>query len=85
MKFAITDRTLMKMLFERGTVSEFSGVCKVGRYERRWEVIFRPVTIFRAEPYYEASVSGIYDQTADGDTLDECLDKLEAIIEEAAA
>lgn len=85
MKFAITDRTLMKMLFERGTVSEISGVCKVGRYERRWEVIFRPVTIFRAEAYYEASVSGIYDQTATGDTLDECLDKLEAIIEEAAA
>ena len=85
MKFAITDRTLMKMLFERGTVTEFSGVCKVGRYERRWEVLFRPVTIFRAEAYYEASVSGICDQTSVGDTLDECLDKLEAIIEEAAA
>lgn len=83
--FNLTDRTLMKMLFERGTVSEISGVCKVGRHERRWEVLFRPVTIFRAEAYYEASVSGIYDQTATGDTLDECLDKLETIIEEAAA
>lgn len=84
MKFSITDRTLMNMIFARGTITEVSGVCKIGRYDRRWEVIYRPVTTFRAEAYYEASITGVYDRSATGETLDECLDGLEALIELAA-
>lgn len=85
MKFAITDRTQMKELFERGTITEFGGVCKVGRYECQWNVIFRPVTTFREQAYYEGSVVGIYDHSAIGENLDKCLDNLENLIEEAAA
>lgn len=85
MKFTITNRKLMKMLFELGDVNQISGVCKVGRYDQTWTVFFHPVTIFRAEAGFTATVTGIYDQQAYGTTLDEVLNALEAMIEEAAA
>lgn len=85
MKFNITDRTLMKMLFEREAISEISGICKTGRYERKWTVVFHPLGPFCDESYFTGTVSGIYSETAEGITLDEVLDGLEAIIKEAAA
>lgn len=85
MKFSITDRTLMEMLYQRGTVSEISGVCKVGRYERKWTVVFHPASIFCDESYYTGTVSGVYSQVAEGITLGEALDGLESIIKEAAS
>lgn len=85
MRFSLTNRKLMKMLFDLGEVNQISGVCKVGRYNQTWTVYFHPVTLCRAEAFFSATVTGIYNEEASGDTLDECLDKLEAIIEEAAA
>lgn len=85
MKFSTTDRTLMKMLFERGTVSEFSGACKVYGHDQKWTVRLKPVNGFREEAHFEADVTGIYNQVATGYTLDKCLDELEAILGEAAA
>jgi hypothetical protein len=81
MKFSITDRTLMKMLFERGTVSEVGGVSKVGRFERIWNVRHLPKTNMH-EDYFSGIICGVYDKMAIADTLDECLSQLEAIIEE---
>ena len=82
--FSKTDRTLMEMLFRRGTVNEISGVCKVGRYEQTYTIRFYPVTIFRPEEFYGATVTGIYGDPVDASTLTECLDKLEAMIADAA-
>lgn len=84
MKFNLTDRTLMKMLFERGMVTEITGVYTEGHHERRWEIIRRPANLFRDKEYFTASVSSIY-ETAQGATLDEALDALEAMIAEYAA
>ena len=84
MNLAITDRTLLGMIFQRGTITEVSGACKVGRYEQIWTVRHHPVTIFRAEAFFSATVTGIYGKSVEADTLAECLDKLESMIAEAA-
>ena len=82
--FDKATRTLMAMLFERGTVSEMHGIYKDGFHERRWEIIFRPKNIFRDDAYFDVSLSGCYDwKTAD--TLDEALDALETMMQEVAA
>lgn len=77
MKFPITDRTLMKMLFERGAVTEIAGVHKAGHDEYRWEVRLYTPTIFRDRVYYTGTVAGQYD-AFEGDALDAVLDQLEA-------
>lgn len=84
MSFSITNRKLMKMLFDLGDVTQIGGICKVGRYEQTWTVFFHPVSIARAEAGFTATVTGIYNQEAYGTTLDEVLNALEAMIEEAA-
>lgn len=82
--FKLNNRTAMKLLFDKGIVTEMIGTYKEGFHERRWEVRYRPVNLFRDESYYEAAVSGIY-ETFTGATLDEALDKLQAAVEEEKA
>lgn len=80
--FDKSTRTLMKMLFERGAVTEISGVCKVRRWQRKWTVVYHPVNDFRDEAYYTGTVAGVYSLEAEGLTLDEALNGLEKILEE---
>lgn len=84
MTFNLTDRTLMRMLFERGIVTEIDGVYKDGCDERRWEIRHYPKNLFRDDEHYTAMVSGIYEEVT-GETLFECLDNLEAMYAEYAA
>ena len=85
MKFSITNRKLWKMIFDLGDTTQIGGTCKVRRYEQTWMVFYHPASIFRAEAGFTATVTGIYNQEAYGTTLDEVLNALEAMIEEAAA
>lgn len=84
MRFSITNRKLMKMLFELGTVKEMSGNFTVGNMVRRWDISRKQKNLFRDEERYDAYISGWYDHI-EGDTLDEVLDALEAKMEELAA
>ncbi|MBO7171660.1 MAG: hypothetical protein J6V52_01710 [Bacteroidaceae bacterium] len=83
MNLSITDRTLLKMIFLRGKIREISGICDVGNYKQLWTVRHHPVTPIRAEAFFTATVTGIYGKTVDAPSLEECLDKLEAMIAEA--
>lgn len=80
--FDKSERTLMKMLLERGTVTEIAGVVKVGCDGFRWEVRRHAPVLFGDATYYTGSLSGMYDPI-EGDTLDEVLDQLESWVAEA--
>ena len=76
--FSKTDRTLMQMLFQRGTVTEIDGV--IPGTERRWNVCCYRPNLFRDETHYEGYISGVYGNDFRGDTLDETLDAMEALL-----
>lgn len=79
--FDKSERTLIKMLLERGTVTKIAGVVKDGSHESRWEVRKHVPVLFGDETYYTGSLSGMYDPI-EGDTLDEILDQLETWVAE---
>ena len=77
--FDKSTRTLMAMLFQRGLVTEIDGV--IPDTERRWNVCCYRPNLFRDETHYEGFISGVYGiDDFRGDTLDETLDKMEALI-----
>lgn len=84
MKFSITNRKLMKMLFELGTVKEMSGTYEDGFVVRRWDVICKPDFWVKDKVWFDVLITGYYDRIG-GATLDEALDALEAKMEELAA
>lgn len=75
--FNLTDRTLMKMLFERGMVTEIDGTFKDGWDERRWEIRLFRADLWRDNSYYTVSLSG-WSEDFVGESLDDVLDKLQA-------
>lgn len=82
MKFAITDRTLIKMLFERGTVDEIDGKLPDGR---TWSVtVIRP-NLWRDYTFFDGYIAGAYSEDFRGATLDETFAKMEAWLEEETA
>lgn len=83
MKFSNTDRTLMAMLFQRGTVTEFNGKCTVDGIERTWIVRHIPANDLRRNEMYSGIITGIYGEIICEDTLVGCLDKIEQQINAA--
>lgn len=79
MKFAITDRTLIKMLFERGTVDEIDGKLPDGR---TWSVTVHRPYLWRDYTFFDGYIAGAYSEDFRGDTLDETFAKMEAWLEE---
>lgn len=77
MKFSITDRTLMKMLFERGTVSEVSGKVKIGSSIMGWDLYRRENNYFSDSVKF---VAGLGYELESFDTFDEAMDALEDMI-----
>lgn len=82
MKFAITDRTLIKMLFERGAADNIEGKLPDGR---TWSVtVIRP-NLWCDYTFFDGYIAGAYSEDFRGDTLDETFAKMEAWLEEETA
>lgn len=84
MTFTLPERTMMRKLFQHGTISEMHGTYMDGIHERRWQIIFRPKNIFRDDEYFDVGLSGTYEWVA-ANTLDEALNALETMMKEVAA
>jgi len=82
MKFATTDRTLMKMLFERGLVKSINGI--IPGTDRAFYVYYYDTGNFSDAPFFSGFIAGRYTDDYYGETLDETLDKMEAIIAQLA-
>jgi hypothetical protein len=76
--FDKSTRTLMAMLFQRGLVTTIDGV--VPGTERKFYVYHYGPNIISENDYYTGWISGIYGVVCDGSTLNEALDKLEAVV-----
>lgn len=82
MKFAITDRTPMKMIFSRGLVKSMHGI--IPGTDRVFYVYYYDTGIFSDAPFFSGFIAGRYTDDYYGETLDETLDKMEAIIAQLA-
>lgn len=76
--FDKSTRTLMAMLFQRGIVTTIDGI--VTGTERKFYIYRYGPGIVNDHEYYTGWVSGVYTADCSGDTLEETLDKLEAVI-----
>ena len=76
--FSKTDRTLMAMVFQRGIVTSMNGI--IPGTDRAFFVYYYSTGVFRDNPCFSGFVSGRYADDYRGTTLDETLDKMEAII-----
>ena len=82
--FDKTDRTLMAMLFKRGTIKEMDTTVDIWGFERHVAIHHYRADLWRDDDYYMATISGWEDEFT-GETLDEVLDQLDAYIEECKA
>jgi hypothetical protein len=73
--FTKTDRTLMAMLFERGTVREMDGILPDGR---RWSVTKHGPSLFCDYVFYSGWISGELCDDFRGETAEETMDHMEA-------
>lgn len=75
--FSKTDRTLMSMVFQRGMVTSMNGI--IPGTDRAFYVSYYNAGAFRDAHFYTGFIAGHYTEDYYGETLDETLDKIEAI------
>lgn len=73
--FDKSTRTLIAMLFERGTINEVDGILEDGR---RWSVTKHGPSLYCDFVFYSGWLAGEYREDFHGDTLDETLEKMNA-------
>ena len=76
--FSKTDRTLMAMVFQRGIVTSMNGI--IPGTDRAFYVYYYNTGAFRDDPCFSGFIAGRYADDYHGATLDETLDKMEAIV-----
>lgn len=79
--FDKTARTLMAMLFERGTIKEMDTTVTLNGFEKHVAVHHFRADMWRDDDCYMATISGWEDEFI-GSTLDEVLDQLQEYIDE---
>lgn len=73
--FDKSTRTLIAMLFERGTINEVDGILEDGR---RWSVTKHGPSLFCDYVFYSGWLAGEYREDFRGDSAEETLDKMNA-------
>ena len=77
--FDKSTRTLIAMLFERGTINEVDGKLEGGR---SWSVTKHGPSLFCDYVFYSGWISGEYREDFHGDSAEETKDKMNAWFEE---
>lgn len=77
--FTKAQRAKMAMVFADGLVTTMDGI--IPGTERKFFIYYYQPDLFRDERFFTGFVSGIYEENYRGDTLDETLDKIEAVVE----
>lgn len=80
--FDKATRTLIAMLFERGTINEVDGILVDGR---RWSVTKHGPSLFCDYVFYAGWLAGEYREDFRGDSSEETLEKMEAYLKQEAA
>ena len=80
--FSKTDRTLMGMVFQQGLVTAMDGI--IPGTERKFYVYHYDPKLFRDGPLFTGFISGLYAEDYAGATLDETLEKMEAVMDRLA-
>lgn len=77
--FDKATRTLIAMLFERGTINEVDGILEDGR---RWSVTKHGPSLFCDYVFYAGWLAGEYCEAFRGDSSEETLEKMNAWLAE---
>lgn len=80
--FDKATRTLIVMLFERGTINEVDGILEDGR---RWSVTKHGPSLFCDYVFYSGWLCGEYREDFRGDSAEETLGKMNAWLAEDEA
>ena len=73
--FDKSTRTLIAMLFERGTINEVDGILEDGR---RWSVTKHGPSLYCDFVFYSGWLAGEYREDFHGDSAEETMEKMNA-------
>lgn len=77
--FKPKERAIYRMLFDHTDATEISGKITIRGSETRWSLTKYRAPLFRSNTYYSGWLGGYYGEFIGGATVDEVMDKMEAL------
>lgn len=77
--FKSKERAIYRMMFDHTDATGVSGKITIRGSETRWSLCKFSAPLFRSNVYYSGWLGGYYDDVIEGSTLDEVMDKTEAL------
>lgn len=79
--FKAKERQIIRMAFTHADITDISGEIKIGSWSHKWRITCHRPVLWGDETYYSGDISGSYGEDITGDTLDEVLTKMDAVVD----